>query len=259
MNEREPAVRASTLELSGIDEMAEYGEERKAKYGLTETGLLVNRFLLGAQYLSKMDEDNRTVVKVKDSFNELFLYVGEFYSQSLEKLDELEQSDDLMVIGKVSLSTNQGYLSKRFYAESIIKISEATRKYLEAETVHNLDSRLRKITKIISAGIRDEDEIAKIMESPRYARGIKERLEKKGSVDIEKFRSSIEHFIDGNKTGNRDVVLNLIKSFREITYEEIIERTENKVGAEEIDQIINNLLAEGEITEIKSGVYKYIP
>ncbi|MGC8574401.1 MAG: hypothetical protein ACP5RG_00710 [Thermoplasmata archaeon] len=259
MIEREPAQRVLSPELLGIDEIVTSGEDKAVKYGLSEMGLLINRFMLAGQFTSRSDEEKQTVVKVRDSLNEVFLYVGQFYDYSLELLDEIEEGNDIIAIGKISISNNQGYISKRFYAEKIFKVTSAERKYAEISSAYFLNKRIINVSRIISSGIRERDEISKIMESERLARGIEERLQRKGSIDVEKFRAIVESVVTKSNTGNRDIVLQLIKDFREISYEELNERLSEKIGAEELEKIVENLLSEGEITEIKSGTFKYIP
>ncbi len=259
MIEREPAQRVLSPELLGIDEIVTSGEDKAVKYGLSEMGLLINRFMLAGQFTSRNDEEKQTVVKVRDSLNEVFLYVGQFYDYSLELLDEIEEGNDIIAIGKISISNNQGYISKRFYAEKIFKVTSAERKYAEISSAYFLHKRIINVSRIISSGIRERDEISKIMESERLARGIEERLQRKGSIDVEKFRAIVESVVAKSNTGNRDLVLQLIKDFREISYEELNERLSEKIGAEELEKIVENLLSEGEITEIKSGTFKYIP
>ncbi len=259
MMEREPAQRVLSPELLGIDEIVTSGGEKAVKYGLTEMGLLVNRFLLAGQFISRSDEENQTLVKIKDSLNEVFLYVGQFYDYSLELLDEIEEGNDIIAIGKISISNNQGYISKRFYAEKIFKVSTQERKYAEISSAYFLHQRVINVSRIISSGLRERDEISKVMESERLARGIEERLQRKGSIDIEKFRAIVETVVAKNSIGNRDVVLKLIKDFREITYDELNERLGEEIGSEELEKIVDDLLSEGEITEIKSGTFKYIP
>lgn len=259
MMEREPAQRVLSSELLGIDEIVSSGEEKAVKYGLTEMGLLVNRFLIAGQYVSRSDEESQTIVKIKDSLNEVFLYVGQFYDSDIGLLDEIEEENDLIAMGKISISNNQGYLNKRFYAEKIVKVSPNVRRYAEISAAYFLNQRVIHISRIISSGIKEKDEISRIVESERLARGIYERIQRKGSIDVEKFRAIVEAVVSTNTTGNKETVLGLIKNFREITYEDLNERLGDKISTEEVEKIIDDLLAQGEITEIRPGTFKYIP
>lgn len=259
MIEREPAQRVLSSELLGIDEIVTYGEGKQVKYGLTEMGLLVNRFIIGGQFVARNEEDGQTIIKIKDSLNELYLYVGQFYDSDLESLNEIEEGNDVIAIAKLSLSNNQGYLNKRFYAENIVKTSQVTRKFLELTAAQFLQKRVVNISRIITSGIKEKEEIAKILESERLSKGVTERLQRKGSIDVEKFRVIVESIVNKSSIGNREIVLDLIKNFREINYDELYERLSDKISGEELEKIIDNLLAEGEITEIKSGTYKFIP
>lgn len=259
MSPREPAVRVTVSEILGIDEEAEARGEDKTKYGLSELGLTVNRFLVAAKFVSKMSEDERTIIRVKDSFNEISLYLGEYYKESLEALEELEEGDNVIAIGKLWIGDSKDYFSKKFYADSISKVTEQVRKYAEAKAVSFLNDRIKKISKAISSGIREEDELSILMESKRVGYGLAQRFKLKNSVDIEKFSSIVDSYVAQSVTGIRETILDEMKKFREISMDEMAERLEGKVTREELEENIRNLLLDGEIMEIKTGVFKYIP
>ncbi|MGC8562546.1 MAG: hypothetical protein ACP5UZ_03815 [Thermoplasmata archaeon] len=256
MKQREPAVRITTLELLGIDETY---EENETSFGLSELGLLVNRFLLAGKFVGKSDEDDRSVIRVKDTFNDVSLYVGSYYSDSLEILEELNEDDNVLIVGKVSISNSQSQLSKRFYLENISKTSEMERKYLEAQSVQFLNDRVKKIARAISSGIREKEELAVLMNSERNGTGLFKRFEMNGSVDIEKFSEQVALFLQRVNKGNRDGILNEIKNFREISLNELVDKFDGKIAREELEEEIRNLMNDGEIMEIKTGIYRYVP
>jgi RPA family protein len=258
MREREPAIRITTPEILGIDRAVQHGEEN-TKYGLSELGLMVNRFLLGAIFLSKMNEEDRLMVKVKDSFNELLLYVGDYYSESIEALEDLHEGDNLLVIGKVWVSSSAENFTKKFFAENIIKTSESYRKYAEAKAVSFLNRRIKIISRAISTGVKTENELALMMESRRGGIGMAERFSSAGSIDVEKFSALVEEFVLKNLSGTRDAVLDEIKKFREVSVEELAERMEGKVQRNELEEYVRELLLDGEIMEVRTGVYRYVP
>lgn len=100
--------------------------------------LLVSRFLVSGKFVGKMNEDERSIIRIKDSFNDVSLYVGSYYSDSLELLEELGEDDNVLVIGKVSISNSQSQFSKRFYLENIRKISELERNTLKLDLSNSL-------------------------------------------------------------------------------------------------------------------------
>jgi RPA family protein len=259
MRQREAAVRVIIPEILGIDEAIEEIGEDGITYGLTELGLLVNRFFISGRFTGKMDENDRSIVKVKDSFNELSLYIGTYYSDNLELLEELTENDPVFVIGKVSISNSQSQFSKRFYAENIVKISEIERKYLEAKAVLFLKERVTKISRAISSGMKEKEELSTLMNSEKIGTGLFRRFGLKGSVDVEKFSDLIDTFLEGVGRGNRETILSEIKNYREISLEEIADKFEGRIPREVLENEIRNLMNDGEIMEIKSGMYRYIP
>ena len=259
MKAREPAVRITTPELLGIDEMYKEEGEDGTSFGLSELGLLVSRFLVSGKFAGKSDEDERPTLRVKDSFNEVTLYVGSYYSESLEALDELKENDDLLVIGKVSVSNSQGQISKRFYLESISKISELERKYLESKSVQFMSERVKKISRAISSGTRDKEELIALLNSQRNGLGVYTRFSLKGSIDVEKFSDQIEVFLRNVNSGNRENILKEIKSYREISFNELVDKLGGRIPREELEEEIRNLMNDGEIMEIKTGIYRYVP
>jgi len=259
MRQREAAVRVIIPEILGIDEVIEETGEDSITYGLTELGLLVNRFLIAGRFAGRMDEDDRSIVKVKDSFNEVSIYIGTYYSDNLELLEELTENDPVFVIGKVSVSKSQSQFSKRFYAENIVKISEIERKYLEAKAVFFLKDRVTKISRAISSGMREREELATLMNSEKIGTGLYRRFGLKGSVDVEKFSDLIETFLEGIGRGDREMILGEIKNYREISIDEIADKFEGKIPREVLEDEIRNLMNEGEIMEVKSGIYRYVP
>ncbi len=259
MKQREPALRMTTPELLGIDESYQESGEDGTTFGLSELGLLVSRFLVSGKFVGKMNEDERSIIRIKDSFNDVSLYVGSYYSDSLELLEELGEDDNVLVIGKVSISNSQSQFSKRFYLETIAKISELERKYFEAKSVQFLSDRVKKISRAISSGVREKEELAALMNSEKNGLGIFKRFESKGSVDIEKFTDQVDTFLAGVNKGNKESILKEIKNFREISLNEIIDKFEGKIPREELEDEIRNLMNDGEIMEIKTGIYRYVP
>lgn len=258
MRQREPAVRITIPELLGIDDSFQEEGEDGTTFGLSEVGLLINRFLVAGKFVAKMDEDERSMIKVKDSFNEMSLYIGTYYSDSLEVLEELSEDDPIFVIGKVSISNSQSQFSKRFYAENVVKIKEIERKHLEAISVSFLNRRVNNISRAISSGMRDRDELSALMASEKLGLGLSRRFETKGSVDVEKFSGQINSFLEQLGRGNRETILNEIKNYREISIAEIADRFEGKIPREELEDEIRNLMSDGEIMEIKTGIYRYV-
>ncbi len=258
MKQREPSVRITTTELLGLDETYQEGGEDGTSFGLSELGLLVSRFLVPGKFVGKMDEDERSILKIKDSFNEVSLYVGTYYSDDRGILEELSEGDNVVTVGKVSISNSQSQFSKRFYLESIAKISELERKYLEAESVHFLSERLKKISRAISSGTRDKEELSALMNSDKNGLGLFTRLELKGSIDVEKFSDQVEVFLAGVNKGNKDNILKEIKNYREISIDELADKFEGRMPREELEDEIRNLMNDGEIMEIKTGIYRYV-
>lgn len=97
------------------------------------------------------------------------------------------------------------------------------------------------------------------MNSEKNGLGIFKRFESKGSVDIEKFRDQVDTFLAGVNKGNKESILKEIKNFREISLNEIIDKFEGKIPREELEDEIRNLMNDGEIMEIKTGIYRYVP
>ncbi|MEM0136353.1 MAG: hypothetical protein QXU18_14200 [Thermoplasmatales archaeon] len=256
MKQREPAVRITTPELLGIDEVYQVAE---TSFGLSELGLLVNRFLFAGKFVGKSDENDRIIIRIKDTFNDISLYVGSYYSESLEIFEELTETDNVLVIGKISISNSQSQFSKKFYLENISKISELERKYIEAKSVQFLNERVKKISRAISSGIREKEELSVLMGSERNGIGLFRRFETKGSIDIEKFSDQVGLFLQQVNKGNRDSILREIKNFREISFDEIVGKFEGKIPREELEEEIRNLMNDGEIMEIKTGIYRYVP
>ncbi|MCL6003384.1 MAG: hypothetical protein M0Z77_08285 [Thermoplasmatales archaeon] len=259
MKQREPAVRISTPELLGMDEIYKEEGEDGTTYGLSELGLLVNRFLLVGKFVGKSDEDERSILRVKDSFNEVSLYVGSYYSDSLELLEELTESDNVLVVGKVSISSAQSQFSKRFYLENISRISELERKYLEAKAVQFLSDRVKKISRAISSGIKEKEELSTLLNSEKNGIGLSRRFELKGSIDVEKFSDQVNIFLQSVNKSNRDSILKEIKNYREISMDEIADKFDGKIPREELENEIRDLMNDGEIMEIKTGIYRYVP
>ncbi len=256
MKQREPAVRITTPELLGIDEVY---EENETSFGLSELGLLINRFLLSGKFVGKSDEDDRPIVRVKDTFNEVSLYVGSYYSDSLEILEELNEDDNVIIVGKVSISNSQSQFSKRFYLENISKATEIERKYFESKAVQFLNDRVKKVARAISSGIRGKEELSVLMDSERNGIGLSRRFEVKGSIDVEKFSEQVSSFLQQVNRGNRESILREIKNFREISLAEIADKFEGKIPRDELEEEIRNLMNDGEIMEIKTGIYRYVP
>lgn len=259
MNPREPAVRVTVPEILGIDEQTLIDGEGSTKYGLSELGLLVNRFLVAGKFVSRMDEEDKTLIRIKDSFNEFVFNLGDYYKESLELLEELEEGDDVIAIGKVWIGNSEENFSKKFFADSITKVSEQERKYAEATAVSFLDDRVKKISRAISAGTREVDELSVLMGSKRIGYGLSQRFELKNSIDIEKFVAVVNSFVGQSVLGNRETILEEIKKFREISLKEILDKLEDKIPKEEIEENVRDLLLDGEIMEVKTGIYKYIP
>ena len=259
MRQREPALRITTPELLGIDEVYHESGDDGTTYGLSELGLLVNRFLISGKFVAKMEEDDRSILKIKDSFNEVALSVGSYYSNSLEILEELAENDNVLIVGKVSISNSQSQFSKRFYLENISKISELHRKYFEAKSIQFMSERVKKISRAISSGIREKEELSALMNSERNGTGLFTRFELKGSLDVEKFSDQIEAFLQSVNKGNRESILREIKNYREISLDEMVNKFEAKIPREELEEEIRNLMNDGEIMEIKSGIYRYVP
>lgn len=256
MKQREPAVRIATPELLGIDEVY---EESETSFGLSELGLLINRFLLAGKFAGKSDEDDRSIIRVKDTFNEVSLYVGSYYSDSMEILEELKEDDNVIIVGKVSISNSHSQFSKRFYLENISKASELERKYFESKAVQFLNDRVKRIARAISSGIREKEELSALMDSERNGTGLSVRFEIKGSINVEKFSEQVSTFLQKVNKGNRESILREIKNFREISMAEIVDRFEGKIPREELEEEIRNLMNDGEIMEIKTGIYRYVP
>jgi RPA family protein len=259
MKPREPAVRITTPELLGIDETYRDEGDESTSFGLSELGLLVSRFIISGKFVGKSDEDERPILRVKDSFNEVTLYVGSYYSESLEFLEELKENDNVITVGKVSISNAQGQFSKRFYLENISKISELERKYLESKSVQFMNERVKKISRAISSGIREKEELIALLNSYRNGLGLHVRFQLKGSIDVEKFSDQINVFLRNVNQGNRETILKEIKNFREISFEELVDKLGERIPREELEDEIRNLMSDGEIMEIKTGIYRYVP
>ncbi len=257
MKSREPSMRVTTPEILGIDESVSEGADG-VTYGLTELGLLVNRFLLSGQFIGKMEEGDMIISRVKDSFNEISLYIGSYFDDSLDLLDELQENDDIIVIGKVSFGSSTDQLSKRFYAESIVKVQETVRKYLEVRAVFFMNERLNKISKAISSGTKEQEEISAIMGSKNLGSGLFKRFQSRGSVDVEKFSALVSSFVEKSGRQTREMVLDKIKKQSSISIEDLQRELNGKMGRELIEQEIRNLMNDGEIMELKSGIYKYV-
>lgn len=258
MKSREPALRVTTPEILGIDESISQGDDG-VTHGLTELGLLVNRFLLSGKFAGKLDERDITIARVKDTLNEVSLYIGSYYDDSLELLEDLQEGDDVLVVGKASINADRDQFSKRFYAENIIKIPDLERKYLEMRAVSFMNERLNKISKAISSNTKEEEELSALMGSRRLGHGLFMRFQSRGSIDVEKFLALVASFTEGNVKLTREIILNEIKGHGSISVEDLAKSLKGKVSSEEIDQEIRNLMNDGEIMELKSGIYKYVP
>jgi len=79
-----------------------------------------------------------------------------------------------------------------------------------------------------------------------------------GSVDIEKYISLITQYTESLTEKNREVILGEIKKFREISLDELVGRLGDRLGRETIEEELRNLLNDGEIMEVKTGIYRYI-
>jgi len=257
MKTREPAMRITSTELLGLDQFL-ITDEGNTRIGLTELGLPVSRFLLAGRFSGKSDEGDRMFIRVSDSFNDVTMTVGNFFSQSLEVFDEIGQGETVAVIGKVSIPNTQSQFSKKFFAESIYKIPEAEMKYLEARALLFLKERTDKIAKAISSGLRERGELAALLDSDRLGLGLSKRFEMNGSVDIEKYISLITQYTESLTEKNREVILGEIKKFREISLDELVGRLGDRLGRETIEEELRNLLNDGEIMEVKTGIYRYI-
>ena len=89
--------------------------------------------------------------------------------------------------------------------------------------------------------------------------GLSRRFEVKGSIDVEKFSEQVSSFLQQVNRGNRESILREIKNFREISMAEIADKFEGKIPREELEEEIRNLMNDGEIMEIKTGIYRYVP
>ncbi|MGC8645117.1 MAG: hypothetical protein ACP5UO_02470 [Thermoplasmata archaeon] len=258
MKAREPAFRITSTELLGVDQSIVMDEGGTA-LGLTELGLPVSRFMISGKFKGKSEESDRVLIRVSDTFNEVTLNVGNFFSQSLEVFEEIQLEDPVAVIGKVSILKGQSQFSKRFYAESIHKISETEMRYFEGRAVLFLKERTDRIAKAISSGLKEKRELAALMDSERLGFGLSKRFELNGSVDLEKYISLPGLFLESLSRRNREVILAEIRNFREISLEELMKKLGDKINREDIEDEIRNLLNDGEIMEVKTGIYRYIP
>ncbi|MEM0130089.1 MAG: hypothetical protein QW100_00415 [Thermoplasmatales archaeon] len=256
MKQREPAIRITTTELLGADEVVV--DESGQSLALTELGLPLSRFLLAGKYGGRSDENERILIRVSDYFNDMTLVVGNYFSESLEIFEEISVEDPVVIVGKISLSTAQNQISKRFYLEEIRKASETEMRYFQALAVAFLKERIEKIAKVISSGMRDRQELSALMGSYRLGFGLSKRFELKGSIDVEKFLNLVSSFTERLSRKNRQIVLDEIKESKEISLEELVHRLEGKMSRENIEEELGNLLNDGELMEVRTGVYRYI-
>ncbi|MEM0141187.1 MAG: hypothetical protein QXN66_04025 [Thermoplasmatales archaeon] len=256
MKPREPAIRITTTELLGIDEMVPDYEGQTL--GLTELGLPLSRFIMAGRYVGRSDENERVMVRISDDLNEVTMLVGNYFSESLEIFEEFEANDPLVIIGKVSFLTGQTQLSKRFYLENIRKISDVEMRYFQASAILFLKERIDKIAKAVSSGMKEKQELSALMDSERLGLGLSKRFELKGSVDVEKFISLVNSFTEGLSKKNKQIVLEEIKGNREISLEELVSRLGDKLSRESIEEELRNLLNEGELMEVRTGIYRYV-
>ena len=122
-----------------------------------------------------------------------------------------------------------------------------------------MNERVKKISRAISSGMREKEELAALLNSYRNGLGLHTRFELKGSIDVEKFSDQVEVFLRGVNKGNRESILKEIKNYREISLEEIVDKFGGRIPKEELEDEIRNLMNDGEIMEIKTGIYRYVP
>ncbi|MEM0346832.1 MAG: hypothetical protein QW340_04085, partial [Thermoplasmatales archaeon] len=75
----------------------------------------------------------------------------------------------------------------------------------------------------------------------------------------EKFLNLVSSFTEKLSRKNRQIVLDEIKESKEISLEELVRRLASKMSRENIEEELGNLLNDGELMEVRTGVYRYVP
>ena len=144
-----------------------------------------------------------------------------------KKAEDIEQGDFVDVIGRVGEYEGSKYVALEVYK----KRNEDKEKWKELRTLE-----IEKTRKYL------EDE-----ESSNY-----EAKDESSSITEE----VLEDIYGDEEIDQKDIVLNIINENDEISYEELLEKT--GIDEKELDNILEELIEDGEIYEPKSGTYRIL-
>ena len=144
-----------------------------------------------------------------------------------KKAEDIEQGDFVDVIGRVGEYEGSKYVALEVYK----KRNEDKEKWKELRTLE-----IEKTRKYL------EDE-----ESSNYETG-----DESSSITEE----VLEDIYGDEGIDQKDIVLNIINENDEISYEELLEKT--GIDEKELDNILEELIEDGEIYEPKSGTYRIL-
>ena len=144
-----------------------------------------------------------------------------------KKAEDIEQGDFVDVIGRVGEYEGSKYVALEVYK----KRNEDKEKWKELRTLE-----IEKTRKYL------EDE-----ESSNY-----EAKDESSSITEE----VLEDIYGDEEIDQKDIILNIINENDEISYEELLEKT--GIDEKELDNILEELIEDGEIYEPKSGTYRIL-
>jgi DNA replicative helicase MCM subunit Mcm2 (Cdc46/Mcm family) len=144
-----------------------------------------------------------------------------------KKAEDIEQGDFVDVIGRVGEYEGSKYVALEVYK----KRNEDKEKWKELRALE-----IEKTRKYL------EDE-----ESSNYETG-----DESSSITEE----VLEDIYGDEGIDQKDIVLNIINENDEISYEELLEKT--GIDEKELDNILEELIEDGEIYEPKSGTYRIL-
>ncbi len=225
---------------------------------ITSLGLAFKKFICVGKVMNKMEENDRKILKVGNDTYELYFNIGQFFQGDSEKMWELSIDSKIIISGSLSFKEKNNSLERTLYAENFRSISEVEYSYYQVQAIKFLSDRVKLVSRIVSAGITDYNEIIAVSGSKFIADGIFYRIKENKGFDIAKFESLVTSISSTEEKTTRDTVLDLIKSRGEISLTELINSLGDRISKEEIEEAILDLMSSGEITEFRREIYRYV-
>lgn len=246
--------------LITLDELhdAEPASINGENLSITSLGLAFKKFICVGKVMNKMEENERKILKVGNDTYELYFNIGQFFQGDPEKMWDLSIDTKIIISGSISFKEKNGINERTLYAENFRSISEMEYNYYMIHSLKFLNDRVKLVSRIVSAGITDYNEIIAVSGSQFIAEGIYQRIKENKGFDIAKFESLVASASSNEEKTTRENVLDIIKSRGEISLSELINILGERMSREEIEEAIVDLMSSGEITEFRREIYRYV-